>query len=196
MCTTRLGAWSKLLLNVGVSVQNAAALCRCLTVGQLADTYTTLRAAYDFWCYLRSLVWGLRKAAAYLNFGVDAKIAQFDQIVVFLALLLADAGIERSCLGDKCALEERERARNLMQYACIDGRTLCTTEQRRICNGMNEVKEGDVIAAFQGASVLYVLRPVGTQYQLIGDAYVDGLLDGEAYEGLDPDEVDYDIELI
>jgi hypothetical protein len=62
---------------------------------------------------------------------------------------------------------------------------------------MNKIESDDVIAAFRGADRLYVLRPVeGGRYRLVGDAYVDGLMFGEAYEGVDADEVDYDIELI
>jgi hypothetical protein len=62
---------------------------------------------------------------------------------------------------------------------------------------MNKIESGDVIAAFRGADKLYALRPVeGGRYRLVGDAYVDGLMFGEAYEGVDADEVVYDIELI
>lgn len=41
----------------------------------------------------------------------------------------------------------------------------------------------------------FVLRPVGDKYRLVGDAYVDGAMYEEAYEGLDPDEVDCGIGL-
>jgi hypothetical protein len=62
---------------------------------------------------------------------------------------------------------------------------------------MNKIENDDVIAAFSGVDRLYVLRPVeGGRYRLVGDAYVDGLMFGEAYEGVDADEVVYDIELI
>jgi hypothetical protein len=62
---------------------------------------------------------------------------------------------------------------------------------------MNKVETGDVIAALRGGHRLYDLRPAeGGGYRVVGDAYVDGLMFGEAYEGLDPEEVDYDIELV
>jgi hypothetical protein len=77
------------------------------------------------------------------------------------------------------------------------GRTFCFTEQERFCNAMNEAEIGDKIFALEGDSDrLFILRPVGKQYRVIGDAWVDGLMQGQAYEGLDPDEVDYDIEII
>jgi hypothetical protein len=52
------------------------------------------------------------------------------------------------------------------------------------------------IPVFEGADLLFILRPAGDEYRLIGDAYVDGLMLGEAYEGVDPDEVDHDIVLV
>jgi hypothetical protein len=40
---------------------------------------------------------------------------------------------------------------------------------------MNEAVQGGVIAALQGDSAkLYVLRPVGNCYRVIGDAWVEG----------------------
>ncbi len=68
-------------------------------------------------------------------------------------------------------------------------RSFCTTQQGRIGNCMHEAKEGDVIAAFQGADFVCIVR-------LVGDIYVYGLMSGEAYQGIDPDKVDYDIILV
>ena len=75
------------------------------------------------------------------------------------------------------------------------GRMMCVTDAGRVCNGMNEVQKGDVIVALQGADRLYVLRPANNRYRLVGDAFVVGLMDGEAYEGLNPDESDGEIEI-
>ncbi len=61
---------------------------------------------------------------------------------------------------------------------------------------MHEPEKGDLVAVFEGGDRLFILRPVGDRFRLVGEAYVDGLMNGEAYEGLDPDEVDYDIELV
>jgi hypothetical protein len=61
---------------------------------------------------------------------------------------------------------------------------------------LGEGMEGDVVAALQGSDRLYVLRPVGTQYRVVGDAFIYGLMHGEAYEGCDIDEKDGEIELI
>jgi hypothetical protein len=61
---------------------------------------------------------------------------------------------------------------------------------------MHQPSQGVVVAAFQGADRLFVLRPVEDRYKLIGEAYVDGLMKGEAYEGCSLEELDEDIELV
>jgi hypothetical protein len=48
--------------------------------------------------------------------------------------------------------------------------------------------------AFRGADRLYVTRLAeARRYWIIGDAYVDGLTQDEAYEGVDGDEIEYNI---
>ncbi|OAG01196.1 uncharacterized protein CC84DRAFT_1229978 [Paraphaeosphaeria sporulosa] len=76
------------------------------------------------------------------------------------------------------------------------GRTPSVTKNKRPRNGMIEVLEGDVIVALQGADSLFVLRSAGSKYRLVGDAWVDGLMNSEAYQGLGSDQVDVDIDII
>ncbi|KAN0106852.1 HET domain containing protein [Hyaloscypha variabilis] len=48
-----------------------------------------------------------------------------------------------------------------------------------------DAENGDRIALLEGGSVPYILRPVsgdGTEYEFIGDAYVHGIMDGEAWK--------------
>jgi hypothetical protein len=46
-------------------------------------------------------------------------------------------------------------------------------------------QEGDVISVLAGGRVPFVLRKCGeNQYQLVGDAYIHGIMDGEAVEAL------------
>jgi hypothetical protein len=92
--------------------------------------------------------------------------------------------------------QEYKAYNELSIRSVIKGRSFCLTESGRICNAMNQPEKGDLVAAFEGADRLFILRPVGEKYRLVGDAYVDGLMEGEAYEGLDSDDVDYDIELV
>jgi len=78
------------------------------------------------------------------------------------------------------------------------GRSFGVSVDGRIVSGMNSIKPGDEIFTFQGAGDrLFILRAVGDRYRLISDAWVDGLMEGQAYkDGLDPAKVDYDVELI
>jgi hypothetical protein len=48
----------------------------------------------------------------------------------------------------------------------------------------NEKRKGDVVFLVRGAEVPFVLRPVGEvegrkRYQLVGEAYIHGVMDGE-----------------
>jgi hypothetical protein len=55
------------------------------------------------------------------------------------------------------------------------------THKGYICQVPPEVQQGDVIAIFHGCDVPFVLRPSTRNcYQLIGNCYVHGIMDGEA----------------
>ncbi len=64
---------------------------------------------------------------------------------------------------------------------------------RRLAYSMNgymalvshQAKEGDLLYALFGGSVLYVLRPKGDRFMLVGECYVHGLMDGEAMQFLE-----------
>jgi hypothetical protein len=50
--------------------------------------------------------------------------------------------------------------------------------------GPDDIKAGDVIALVMGSQVPFVLREVvDGKYQIVGEAYVDGIMDGEAMAG-------------
>jgi hypothetical protein len=55
---------------------------------------------------------------------------------------------------------------------------------------MNKIEAKDVIAAFREGDRFYVLRPTeGGRYRVISDAYVYSLMNSEAYDDLNLDEV-------
>ncbi len=66
----------------------------------------------------------------------------------------------------------------------INGRSLrrlpFITSKGNLGSGSDNLREGDCVAIIKGAQVPYILRlqPTGA-YQLIGEAYVDGIMDGE-----------------
>lgn len=197
-----LFAFTQILLHLGVTVQNVESLCRAIvadpsrTPSLTGATPVDVQFVYHLWCYLRHCAWEVAEIDRRTDTETVAAVAQFQSVIDSIASLMDDLGVRSRRAGNILSPADAAAASIVWNGAWVEARTFCTTKQNRICNGMNEVKEGDVTAAFQSVDRLYILRPVGNQYKLIGDAYVDGLMEGEGYEGLNPDEVDYEIELI
>jgi hypothetical protein len=49
---------------------------------------------------------------------------------------------------------------------------------------------GDIICLFFGLATPFIIRPVENGYIVIGDCYVQGLMDGEAMKQLEDDAID------
>ena len=62
------------------------------------------------------------------------------------------------------------------------GRTFCTTEQGRIGWVPKNSIAGDAIAVLTGGQLPIVLRSCGDHHTVVGDAYVHGVMQGEAFE--------------
>ena len=63
------------------------------------------------------------------------------------------------------------------------GRLPFVTRKGRLVLSSKHVKPGDVIALIKGTQVPFILRcRTGGAYQLVSEAYVDGIMDGEAAE--------------
>jgi hypothetical protein len=62
------------------------------------------------------------------------------------------------------------------------GRRLITTTHGYLGLAPAAVKAGDVVAIVYGCSFPVVLRPHGEMYQVIGESYIDGIMDGELTE--------------
>jgi hypothetical protein len=185
---------------VGASLENAARLCRNMVprpdwTPSAKNGSLGKKNAYHFWCHSRWILSYIN--GTYERLGVDFDIDSVTEILVtsLAPLILGDDADEFST-DTPLTAEEKEAAMYVWHSGTLRGRSLCTTDEGRICNGMNKVQKGDVVAALQGAERLYILRPSGSRYKVIGDAFVDGLMNGEAYEGIDPNDVDHDIELI
>lgn len=50
-------------------------------------------------------------------------------------------------------------------------------------------KEGDIVTILYGGDLYFVLRPKGDLYELIGDAYVHGVIKGELFEDIDTNQM-------
>lgn len=70
-----------------------------------------------------------------------------------------------------------------------EGRLFANTEAGRIGQIPTTARPGDVVAVLTGGRVPYVLRPQNGHYLLTGDAYIHGIMDGEAMPA--PDTLDY-----
>jgi len=66
---------------------------------------------------------------------------------------------------------------------CIGRSTIASTG--RIALVPERAQEENLISKFLGCSVPIILRPVGNHYTLIDEAYIHGIMEGEAMEGLD-----------
>ncbi|PMD30290.1 HET-domain-containing protein [Hyaloscypha variabilis F] len=200
-CSQYIGALSDVLYNLGITLENAAALCRAMILnptwqplqgqGSLTD-----QTAYHFWCYLRYLARSIEEDT--LRLGLENHTAvRSDQLIKILAPSILRLEIDSFSITNKLSAIEDNAVDHVWKYAYMEGRSFCITKEKRVCSCSSKIESGDVIAAFCGADRLFVLRPTGGgRYRLVGDAYVDGLMFGEAYEGVNADEVDYDIGLI
>jgi hypothetical protein len=64
----------------------------------------------------------------------------------------------------------------------LAGRRLMTTQSGYLGLVPEAAKPGDVVAILYGCNFPVILRPRGETYAMIGEAYVDGIMDGEAME--------------
>jgi hypothetical protein len=51
-----------------------------------------------------------------------------------------------------------------------------------------QVEQGDMIAIVLGCSTLIAIRPVGEAFQILGETFVQGLMDGKAMRDLENGE--------
>ena len=65
---------------------------------------------------------------------------------------------------------------------CLTSRKLTTTTRGYLALAPLRTQRGDVISILFGCSTPMVLRPLGSHYRLIGEAYVHGIMDGEGTE--------------
>ena len=72
------------------------------------------------------------------------------------------------------------------------GRKLARTEKGYLALVPAETRVGDSVGLFKGGKTPLVIRPVGDSWQLVGDSYVHGIMNGEAFN----EESCHDIHLI
>jgi Heterokaryon incompatibility protein (HET) len=65
-------------------------------------------------------------------------------------------------------------------YRLFIGRTLFVTQDGYLGAGLSGIQEGDVVAILFGCNCPVVLRKVGDHHVLVGECFIQGLMDGEA----------------
>ena len=63
----------------------------------------------------------------------------------------------------------------------IGQKCLMMTERRILGNVSDAVAPGDIVTVVLGGSVPLVLRPCGSHFELVGECYLHGFMDGEAF---------------
>jgi hypothetical protein len=81
-------------------------------------------------------------------------------------------------------------------FAMAEARRFCRTEQGRLGQIRIEAREGDVFVCIVGAEVPYLLRPSEEEgvYTLVGDSFLLGVMQGEAFSDARYETVDITIE--
>jgi hypothetical protein len=88
----------------------------------------------------------------------------------------------------RAALTEEEIAGigdMIQPFMWITGsRRLITTEKGWVGLSAIPARQGDAVAILMGSDAPVVLRPVEDYYEVVGECYIHGVMDGEAVEGL------------
>lgn len=185
---------ARLMLVFGSSLETAALICRVLVGDAFAlshdmkDGDVTENQAFHVWSWLHGQIANINEdVKASLDKRADSwMLASFDA-----EFLEAVPQFYHDFPG-----KEQEAGGRFSRAVNIQGRSVFMTAKTRMCNVPDIAKKKDVIAAFEGGNLLYALRPAGERYQFVGTAYVEGLMNGEAYVGVDIDQADSDIVLI
>ena len=83
----------------------------------------------------------------------------------------------------------RENAQDmLISVLALINRRMISTIGGYLGLAPEEVQENDVISIFCGCNFPVVLRPCGDNYLLIGECYVDGIMDGEVVQAKEQGE--------
>jgi hypothetical protein len=200
--TQVLSKWIDVLLQTGVTLDSTAILSSAILSHQSSwaipdknSHATKEKLTFLYLWYCRFLARGVLDRSSSNDAKTELKEVIINTLQSVSSLVMKEP-LEQIPLSEPFSDEDQKYGREFLESSRFFGRSFSVTKAGRVCNAMHEVKPGDAIVAFQNAERLYVIRPVGDKYRLVGDAMVPGLMFGEAYENLDPNEVDYMIELI
>jgi hypothetical protein len=199
----------QILQSTGINEKSADSVCRAIVAeaswkptGDYESPNTA--GAHHLWCYMRDFASTTNAIAETIGQDIDDQMRLPNQTMDTLAEVLSASGVQCSLPTEPLSSVEQQMVENVWENSRFAGRSFCTTSKNNICTIANVAKESDSIVALEGSDRLWALRPVGASsrpessitYQIIGDAFIGGLMNGEAYKGLDPDKVDYDLRIV
>jgi hypothetical protein len=197
-----------ILLGSALTQYNAVALAHALVAGSPwspADGKNSeIHHLYSYVRYIALPMAGYGTLPEGVQKKYENEVIGLNGFISAIAYLLEAEGAQYSSVEDPMTPQEQNMAVKMFEFIKCHGRTFCITEQGRICTVATAAREGDVLAAFEGSDRFFALRQSSrlphsegkTRYIVVGDSWVYGLMHGEAYEGLEPDDVDEDIELV
>jgi hypothetical protein len=142
-------------------------------------------AAYNRW---QQDSWPMR-LLAWLNFDGNATLVLLTAALhLFLSPIRATNFRPQDALG-WIQLSQRSshepwfpQRRSFERYLTMAfGRKLARTEKGYLALVPAETRVGDSVGLFKGGKTPLVVRPVGDSWQLVGDSYVHGIMNGEAF---------------
>lgn len=148
----------EVLRHLGLTVANAAALCRSLIASPpwppplisllnacFADEETTLyfRSSFRYWLDK------IRDISKRLKIDCSEDLAQYDAFLTELDAAFKETTSSNSFSPtDPLGSEEIRRVEHIDEVANIKGRAFYVTENNRICSGINQVEKGDIVVTF------------------------------------------------
>lgn len=156
--------WRSYLMQTrGSKAEDHEAFCRVLSLG---GAHETTRWTDGEWCD-----WVYRIFASLLiqklpNLPLDEQLAAYAK--------------EPPLLTDSL----RERTWTDYIQPSMAGRRFCITDRGLLCLGSGALGPGDIICVPLGCPTPVILRRKGTEWEFIGDIYVDGYMQGRAIEEL------------
>ena len=152
------------------------AFWRCLTAGRAfkSDTnFNLVRRYYKAWS--RYLFLHPRLLWPFPHF---AKAAIFS--------LLIALGMLRTSFALCCFLPfyGRNRRQEAFSNMCtgVSGRVIIRTGQGYTGLAPQDTKEGDSVFLLKGGKLPFILRESGENWRIVGDCYIHGIMDGEAFD--------------
>ncbi|TPX14030.1 uncharacterized protein E0L32_000424 [Thyridium curvatum] len=104
--------------------------------------------------------------------------------VAYLNHLLASSGRQDLLVQPSPGEDDWKRYKLIASRVC-DQRRFFVTKRGYHGLGSGSAREGDVLSVLAGGPMLYILRRIEGRFRFLGEAYVDNLMQGEAWQEKD-----------